>query len=154
MKNTSGAMDRPCPVSHYSLPAQCTQPASHHGAWHRTAHPDTGQILRFRTLLGTRHTQEWQPADDPEAADGGGWVTWHYVTEADPTPVVPADLDRRAASLVASHFPTSRVRPGQDGTESECGCGTWYPTGQESAHLGREVSLLARSYFDLGGRQR
>ncbi|MEV6421595.1 hypothetical protein [Streptomyces sp. NPDC051662] len=145
--------NRPCPVSHYSLPAQCTQLAGHDETWHWTVHPGTGQILRFRSVLGTRHTQEWQSADDyPEAADAGEWVTWHYATEADPTPVVPADLDWRAASLVAGHFPTGRGRSGQDGVESECGCGTWYPIGGESAHLGREVSLLARGYFDLALR--
>ncbi|MFE2639520.1 hypothetical protein ACFXKF_32960 [Streptomyces scopuliridis] len=144
--------NRPCPVRHYSLPAQCTQLAGHDETWHTTDHPDNGQTLRFRTVLGARHTQEWQPDDDPEAAGGGEWVTWHYVTEADPTPVVPADLDRRAASLVAGHFPTGHVRSGQDGTESECGCDTWYPIGGESAHLGREVSLLARGYFDLALR--
>jgi hypothetical protein len=137
--------------------AQCTQSESHDDLWHRTVHPDTGQVIRFRTVPGAQHTQEWEPDDDPEATDAGEWVTWHYTArEVGPTPIVPADLDQRVAALIATHFPTGGVRHGQAGIESECGCGTWYPISRDNAHLGREVSLLVRGYFDLalrhGGR--
>lgn len=143
----------PCPVTHYSLPAQCMLLPGHDDSWHRTVHPDTGRTMRFHTALGVRHTQEWASDDDPAAPDAGEWVTWHYVApETEPTPVVPPDLDQRVTSLVAGHHPTSRVRPGQDGVESECACGTWYPIGRHDAHLGREMSLLVRGYFDQGLR--
>lgn len=144
---------RPCPVTHYSLTAQCTLSAGHPDIWHRAVHPDTGQTIRFHTVAGTQHTQEWSSDDDPGAPDEGEWVTWHYTTQdVAPTPVVPADLDQRVAVLVAGHHPTSRVRSGQTGVESECVCGAWYPIGRHDTHLGREMSLLVRGYFDLGLR--
>ncbi|WP_329020777.1 hypothetical protein [Streptomyces sp. NBC_01601] len=143
----------PCPVTHYSLPAWCTLRAGHPDTCHQTVHPDTGQTIRFHAANGTQHTQEWVSDDDPEAPDAGEWVTWHYgAPDVAPTPVVPGDLDQRVAALVAGHHPTSRVRPGQAGVESECVCGTWYPMGRHDAHLGREMSLLVRGYFDLGIR--
>jgi hypothetical protein len=43
--------------------------------------------------------------------------------------VIVSDLDERVAALVSGHFPTNRARP--------------------DIHLGRQVSLLARSFFDL-----
>ncbi|WP_327359716.1 hypothetical protein [Streptomyces sp. NBC_01304] len=137
---------RICPVAHYSLATPCSLPADHPDTWHETFHPDTGRPLRYRTLLGTRHTQEWEFDDDPAAPDAGQWVTWHYVTaETGPTPLVPEDLDQRVAVLLASHFLT-----GQAGTDDECACGVRYPAGGYYAHLGREASLLVRGYFDLG----
>ncbi|MFD4535644.1 hypothetical protein ACFWNL_18390 [Kitasatospora sp. NPDC058397] len=144
-----------CTTDHYSVPARCTLSAGHPGPWHRAFHPGDGRTLRWSTAGGVHHTQEWEPDDDPGgAADAGEWVTWDYVApRSGPGSTVSADdLDRRAASLVSSHFPTGRVRPGPAGVESECGCGTWY-TGHHNGHFGREVSLLARSFFDLGLRE-
>ncbi|WP_042422148.1 hypothetical protein [Streptacidiphilus anmyonensis] len=144
----------PCPVAHYALGAPCTLTADHHDAWHQTVHPDTGQLLRFRTDRGALHTQEWEPDHDPGAPDAGTWVTWHYVTpQVDPTPTVPDDLDQRADTFVSNHSPSGLTRIGQTGIEAECGCGAWYPNGRHSTHLGREVSLLARGYFDLALRR-
>jgi hypothetical protein len=142
--------DRLCTVAHYLLAAQCGLTAGHGGTWHRTLHPDTGQQLRFRQVGAVQHSQEWEPTDDPDASpDEGQWVTWHYADG--PVSTVVSDLDQRAASLVSGHFPTSRTRPGPDGGrgEEECACGQWYRQGRADIHLGREVSLLARSFFDL-----
>ncbi|MCZ4124971.1 hypothetical protein [Streptomyces sp. H39-S7] len=143
-----------CSTSHYLLSAQCGLVAGHGDTWHRTAHPDTGALLRFRSAGAVRHTQEWEPDDDPGEPDAGQWITWHYGVAPEPTPVIVSDLDERAAALVGSHFPTSRTRPGPDGgrDEEECACGAWYRAGRPDIHLGRHVSLLARSFFDLALR--
>lgn len=138
----------PCGAGHYSLAAACAEPTGHDGAWHHTTHPDTGQRLRFQGGPGPRHTQEWLTDDDPDAPDAGMWVTWHYAAASEPTPLVPADLDERAAAHLSHHFPTGQVRNGPSGVESECACGTWYR--RENRHLGREVSIMMRMYFDNG----
>jgi hypothetical protein len=78
-----------CPLTHYALTAPCTLVAGHDDAWHQALHPDDGRLLRFRVTADVRHTQEWQPGDDP---------------------------------------------------------------GAHNQHLGREISLLVRSYFDTGLR--
>jgi len=143
-----------CTTAHYQLPAPCTLPAGHPDPWHRTAHPDTGQQLRFRHVGAVQHSQEWEPSDDPDASpDEGQWITWHYA-DGPVSTVVVSDLDQRAASLVSGHFPTSRTRPGPDGgrSEEECACGQWYRAGRSDIHLGRQVSLMARSFFDMGLR--
>lgn len=139
----------PCDQQHFTLGACCTLPAAHTD-WHETNHPDSGARLRFRTLAGARHTQEWLPDDDRELPGEGRWVTWHYLADGEPTPLVVADLDRRAASYVSGHYPTGQTRAGAAGAESQCACGEWYPAGQETRHLGRQVSILARMYFDGG----
>ena len=141
-----------CTTAHDQLPAHCTLTAGHPDLWHQTLHPQTGARLRFRSTGAVRHTQEWEPDDDSGATQAGQWITWHYSVGPTGT-VVVSDLDRRAATLVSAHFPTSRTRPGPDsGLEEECACGSWYRAGRPDIHLGREVSLLARSFFDTGLR--
>ncbi|MEY9842844.1 hypothetical protein [Streptacidiphilus sp. EB103A] len=113
--------------------------------------PDNCTRLRWRTAGGFQHTQEWVPDDDPEAPNAGEWITWRYVVDPEPTPVGVDDLDRCAAALVAGHFPTNMLRTSpDDGVQEECACGQWYPSGRQNVHLGRVVSQLARSLFDLG----
>ncbi|MFB7428738.1 hypothetical protein ACFC0K_36250 [Streptomyces hydrogenans] len=143
--------DLVCEAVHYTLPARCTLPSDQPHPWHHVTHPVTGQPLRFRTPPGVRHTQEWDSDNDPAVPESGQWVTWHCVTpQTAPTPLVPDDLDTRAATLASSHEPTHLRRTGPDGPENQCACGTWYPAGAHAAHLGREISLLARGYLDLG----
>ncbi|MGW8768361.1 hypothetical protein ACWGN5_38450 [Streptomyces sp. NPDC055815] len=142
-----------CPDTHYLLPLRCTQQAGHLGEWHQATCPDSGRILRFAVGAGVRHTQEWEPDGDLDDPEAGQWITWHFTaSDSDPTPVVPADLDARVAHVVTGHYPTDQVRTGTSGTEAQCGCGDWYPTLGHAAHVGRELSLLVRSYFDLGLR--
>lgn len=141
-----------CTTAHYRLPAPCTLPAGHSDPWHRAFHPITGTELRFRTAPGVDQTQEWESYEDPGDPQSGHWVTWHYAVGPVST-VIVTDLDDRAAALVASCFPTSRTRTGPEGgLEEECACGQWYRAGRSDIHLGRQVSLMARSFFDMGLR--
>lgn len=149
-----------CPSTHYSLASSCALPPGHREIWHETFHPETGQRLRYRRAFGIRHTQEWVPDDDPGAPDSGEWVTWHYVEpQAEPTPVIAADLDDRSRSLVSGHTALGQIRPGGTGIygiEELCSCGTWFNAGSllsHNTHLGREVSVLARGFFDSGRRE-
>lgn len=146
-----------CPNAHYSLPTECTQPAGHPGTWHETTHPETAVRLRYRNTLGIRHTQEWVPDDDPGAPNAGLWVTWHYVEpEHEPTPVIVSDLDQRMRSLLSGHTALGQIRRGGTGIygiEELCACGTWFDSGSllsHNAHVGRELSIVARSFYDLG----
>lgn len=41
-------------------------------------------------------------------------------------------------------------RLGIGGQEDDCACGIGYPAGTHPPHLGRQVSLLVREYFDDG----
>ncbi|MFC1405779.1 MULTISPECIES: hypothetical protein [Streptacidiphilus] len=151
------ATEQPTPVcqrAHYTLAAQCTLLPGHDGTWHQALHPDDGRLLRFRVTADVQQTQEWEPNDDPGATNPGEWITLHYATaQTRFTTVVPDDLDQRGASLISGHFETGRTRETDTGTGTECACGTWYPAspyGAHSKHLGREISLLVRSYFDTG----
>jgi hypothetical protein len=143
-----------CPEYHYALSEQCVLTSGHPGPWHHMTRTDTDTEvgLRFRADQGVQRTQEWVP-DVPGELEEGQWITWHHAVEPEPGTVVVSDLDQRAAALVADHFPTgaSRTSPG-DGVQDECACGSWYRTGRADLRLGREVSLLARSFFDLGFR--
>jgi len=140
-----------CPSTHYSLNVSCTLGPGHRDIWHQATLADTGTLIRYRRAFGARTTQEWVPANDPGEPDAGHWVTLHVVQpEADPTPTVPADLDRRAAAMLSQHFETGGHRPATG--ESECACGVWHPALVPSRHIGREVSLLARGYYDVGRR--
>ncbi|MEV7775435.1 hypothetical protein [Kitasatospora sp. NPDC086791] len=141
-----------CGHPHYDLTATCTLPTGHGGRWHQGTNPHTGVSIRYRTAPTARHTQEWIPDDDPGAPNSGEWITLHYVeTVHAPTPTVSADLDQSAASLASSHFPVGHIRQATEGAhEEQCGCGTWYPAGRRSLHVGQEISRLARAFFDLG----
>lgn len=142
-----------CATAHYKMPVKCTLVADHPAEWHQALHPQTCARLRWRTSGGVRHTQEWESDDDAETPEAGEWITWHYVVEPEPTPVIVDDLDQRMAALVSGHFPTGRSRTSpDDGPQDQCACGQWYRAARPDLHLGRQLSLLARSFFDLALR--
>jgi len=142
-----------CTTVHYKVPAKCTLVADHPADWHQALHPRTCARLRWRVTGGFRHTLEWEAEDDSGAPEAGEWITWHYVVEPDPTPVVVDDLDERIAALVSGNFPTgtSRTSP-DDGPQDQRACGQWYRSRRPDIHLGRQLSLVARSFFDLALR--
>lgn len=134
-----------CPSRHYSLGVPCTLGPGHRDNWHQATHPDTGVLIRFRQALGARVTQELV---DTEDGSKGTWTTMHAVHPyADPTPTVPDNLDRLTTTLLGSHHscgidPKTRYE--------RCACGTLTVLGGHRAHVGREASLLARGYYDVG----
>ncbi|MEV7123795.1 hypothetical protein [Kitasatospora griseola] len=138
-----------CGSGHYQWTADCTLAVGHDGPWHQGRHPDTGVLIHFRATPEVEHTQEWSswaPEDDR-----GEWVTLHYrVSDRSSAVGVPADLDQRVLGVADCHVVTSRTRPGVGGQEEECSCGQWYPARRHYEHVGRQVSLLVRSYFDIG----
>lgn len=149
-----------CPSTHYLLPAHCTLSPGHRDIWHETTNTETSIRIRYRHVGGIRHTQEWVPDDDPGAPDSGQWVTWHYVEpEHEPTPVIVSDLDERMRSFLSGHTALGQIRHGGTGLygiEELCSCGTWFDSGSllsHNTHVGREVSILVRSFYDLGHRE-
>ncbi|MET9396057.1 hypothetical protein [Kitasatospora sp. NPDC002965] len=138
-----------CGSGHYEWTADCTLAVEHDGPWRQSRHPDTAVLIRFRGTPEVEHTQEWN-SWEPED-DRGEWVTLHYrVTDRTSAVGVPADLDQRVLGVAVGHVFTSRTRPGAGGQEEECSCGQWYPACRHYEHVGRQVGLLVRSYFDIG----
>lgn len=141
-----------CPSRHYASNQECRLPKGHREIWHQTTHPTRGTLLRFRQALGTRWTQEWVPGDDTPAADGA-WVTLHYVSSENQrcgTPTVAEDLDQRIAAALSAHVEPATWLRDANGA-SQCSCGAHYLDSHRQ-HVAREVSLIARVFFD-GGRE-
>lgn len=146
-----------CPSRHYANNQECRLPKGHREIWHQTTHPTRGTLLRFRQALGTRWTQEWE-ADPQEGPDAGEWFTLHYATGPVDT-VLVEDLDDRMRGLISSHTALGQIRRGGTGLygiEELCACGTWFDSGSmlsHNTHVGHEVAVVVRSFFDMGREQ-